>query len=318
MCTAVSLNKCSGVFGRTLDYDFGYGEEVVITKRFFPFDFGGNACKNHFAFIGTAKVVEGYPLYYDAINEKGVYIAGLNFVGNAHYFDGEENGKTDIAQYELIPYLMCKCSSVDGVIYELSKINITGRAFGKELPAAQLHWFVGDGEKSITVESVKERLKIYENPVGVLTNNPPFDMQLFNLNNFRNLTAGERESAFGVPVQEYGRGLGAMGLPGDWSPQSRFVRAAFANANSVCGDSEEERVNQLFRILNAVAVPAGCCKVGDGYERTIYTSVCSAKTTTYYFCTYGSYAVYVVSLKDIDGDGLIRFPHKVAAAQALN
>lgn len=320
MCTAIYLNKGGVYFGRTLDYDFSYGEEVVITPRNFPFDFkSGGLTNNHFAFIGTAMVLNDYPLYYDAMNEKGVYIAGLNFVGNACYAKGGK-GEKEIAQYELIPYLMSKCSSVDGVIYELSNAVITGEQFCKDIPTAQLHWLIADGERCITVESVKEGLKIYENSVGVLTNNPPFDFQLFNLNNYRNVTASERESGFGggVELKAYSRGMGGMGLPGDWSSSSRFVRAAFACANSTLTKSEEEGVIQFFHILNTVAQPSGICQVGKGQEKSIYSSCCSPKTGRYYYSTYDSYGICAVQMHSIEGRELLRYPHKAVGAVIQN
>ncbi|MGN1372715.1 MAG: choloylglycine hydrolase [Candidatus Coproplasma sp.] len=320
MCTGLYLNKGGVYFGRTLDYDFSYGEEVVITPRNFPFDFKCcGECKNHFAIIGTAKVINGYPLYYDAMNEKGLYIAGLNFVGNACYFK-KCGGKKQIAQYELIPYLLSKCSSVDGVIYELNNAEISGEQFVKEMPTAQLHWLVADMDRCITVECVKDGLKIYDNPVGVLTNNPPFDYQMFNLNNYRNVTASERESLFGggVELDRYSRGMGGMGLPGDWSSASRFVRAAFACANSTIADSEEDGVIQFFRLLETVAQPSGICHVGEGIEKSIYYSCCSPQTGRYYYFTYESYGICAVQLEGEDGDKLIRYPHKTVGVTLVN
>ncbi|MGN0813137.1 MAG: choloylglycine hydrolase [Candidatus Coproplasma sp.] len=320
MCTAIYLNKGGVYFGRTLDYDFSYGEEVVITPRNFPFNFKSTGlCQKHFAFIGTAKVLGGYPLYYDAMNEKGLYIAGLNFVGNACYAQGGKGGK-EIAQYELIPYLLCKCSSVDGVIYELSNSQITGEQFVKEMPTAQLHWLIADRDRCITVECVKDGLQIYDNPVGVLTNNPPFDFQLFNLNNYRNVTASERESGFGegVELDAYSRGMGGMGLPGDWSSSSRFVRAAFACANSTSAESEEEGVIQFFHLLNTVAQPSGICKVGQGLEKSIYSSCCSPETGRYYYSTYDSYGICAVELEGEDGKELIRYPHEPLKVTVVN
>lgn len=320
MCTAIYLNKGGVYFGRTLDYDFSYGEEVVITPRSFPFNFKSSGlCEKHVAFIGTAKVLNGYPLYYDAMNEKGLYIAGLNFVGNACYAKSGE-GERQIAQYELIPYLMCKCSSVDGVIYELSNSTISGEQFCSQMPTAQLHWLVADRDRCITVECVKEGLKIYDNPVGVLTNNPPFDFQLFNLNNYRNVTAAERVSDFGggVKLNEYSRGMGGMGLPGDWSSASRFVRAAFACANSTLTNGEEEGVIQFFRLLNTVAQPSGICQVGKGQEKSIYSSCCSPTTGRYYYSTYDSYGICAVQMEGEDGNELIRYPHKALGVVIQN
>ncbi|MGN0807114.1 MAG: choloylglycine hydrolase [Candidatus Coproplasma sp.] len=320
MCTAIYLKKGGVFFGRTLDYDFSYGEEVVITPKNFTFNFKcGGECKSHFAFIGTAMVLNGYPLYYDAMNEKGLYIAGLNFVGNACYGESVKDKKC-IAQYEFIPYLLNKCSSVDGVIFELSNAVITGEQFCKEIPTAQLHWLIADKDRCITVESVKEGLKIYENPVGVLTNNPPFDYQLFSLNNYRNVTACERDDSFGggVKLNKYSRGMGGMGLPGDWSSQSRFVRVAFACANSTETCGEQEGVRQFFHLLNTVAQPSGICQVGDGQEKSIYSSCCSPETGRYYYSTYESYGICAVEMEGADGTELIRYPHKAVGATVVN
>lgn len=320
MCTAIYLNNGGVYFGRTLDYDFSYGEEVVITPKSFPFNFKcGGRCDSHFAFIGTAKVINGYPLYYDAMNEKGLYIAGLNFVGNACYAQ-EGKGEKEIAQYELIPYLLSKCSSVDGVIYELAYASITGEQFIKDMPTAQLHWLIADKDRGITVESVKDGLKIYDNPVGVLTNNPPFDYQLFSLNNYRNVTASERADSFGggVELETYSRGMGGMGLPGDWSSQSRFVRAAFACANSTLTEGETDGVIQFFHLLNTVAQPSGICQVGQGQEKSIYSSCCSPETGRYYYSTYDSYGICAVEMENEEGCQLIRYPHKAVGAVIQN
>ncbi|MGN0806556.1 MAG: choloylglycine hydrolase [Candidatus Coproplasma sp.] len=320
MCTAICLKKGGVYFGRTLDYDFNYGEEVVITPRNFPFNFKSTGlCNKHFAFIGTALVLNGYPLYYDAMNEKGLYIAGLNFVGNAHYADGGD-GKREIAQFELIPYLMCKCASVDGAIYELGNAVITGEQFSKETPTAQLHWLIADKDRCITVECVKEGLKIYDNPAGVLTNNPPFEFQLFNLNNYRNVTAAERPESFGgdVKLDAYSRGMGGIGLPGDWSSQSRFVRAAFACANSTPTNGEDEGVIQFFHLLNTVAQPSGICQVGHGQEKSLYASCCSPETGRYYYSTYDSYGICAVETEGKDGHELIRYPHKPLNVTVVN
>ena len=110
MCTAVTYKTKDFYFGRTLDYDFSYVEEITITPRNFLLRFRETeAFQKHFAFIGMAFVKDGYPLYYDAVNEKGLCMAGLNFVGNAHY-SKIEKGKINLAQFELIPYILGKCA----------------------------------------------------------------------------------------------------------------------------------------------------------------------------------------------------------------
>ncbi|MDE6373477.1 MAG: choloylglycine hydrolase, partial [Clostridia bacterium] len=287
MCTAITFKTKDFYFGRNLDYDFSYVEEVTVTPRNYVFRFREIEEKaKHYAMIGIAYVKDNYPLYYDAVNEKGLCMAGLNFVGNA-YYKKIESGKINLAQFEFIPYTLGKCASVREALGELKKINLADITYGDGLPSAELHWIIADREKAITVEFVKEGLKIYDNPAGVLTNNPPFDKQLFNLNNYMGLSAKDPKNGFSnkLGLKTYSRGMGGLGLPGDLSSQSRFVRAAFIKLNSVSGDLEEESVNQFFHILGAVSHPRGACIVGKNYEITIYTSCCNADKGVYYYTT---------------------------------
>ena len=188
MCTAATYQTKDLYFGRTLDYEYSYGDEVTITPRKYPFQFKEQEkIDNHYAIIGMAHVTENYPLYYDAINEKGLGMAGLNFVGNAYYREKEKN-KDNIAQFEFIPWILSKCATVKQARELIQKINILNIPFSDKLPLAQLHWIICDSKECITVESIKEGIKMYENPVGILTNNPPFDMQMFSLNNYINLS----------------------------------------------------------------------------------------------------------------------------------
>lgn len=313
MCTAATYKTNDFYFGRTLDYEFSYGDEVTVTPRNFPFSFrNGEVMKTHYAMIGMAFVAGDYPLYYDAVNEKGLGIAGLNFVGNAFYREAKPE-KDNVAQFELIPWILGQCDSVKSAKTLLNKINITNTPFSKELPLAQLHWLIADRNEAITVESVKEGLKIYDNPVGVLTNNPPFDEQLFQLNNYMHLSPKTPKNSFSdkLSLNAYSRGMGALGLPGDLSSQSRFVRAAFVKMNSLSGNSENESVSQFFHILGAVDQQRGCCEVGEGkYEITIYTSCCNADKGIYYYTTYDNHQITAVNMynEDLDGLCLLRYP----------
>ena len=290
MCTAITYQTKQLYFGRTLDYECSYGEQVTITPRNYPFDFRhAGPLHAHYAIIGMAHVADGYPLYYDAVNEKGLCMAGLNFVGNAVYAQPEA-GKTNIAQFELIPWLLGRCAT-----------------------AAQLHWLLADETEALTVESTADGLRVYDNPVGVLTNNPPFEQQLFNLNNYRQLSPRQPENRFSeaLPLRLYSRGMGALGLPGDLSSMSRFVRAAFTRLNAVCDGTEQGSVSQFFHILGAVEQQRGCCEVEAGqYERTIYTSCCNARSGVYYYSTYDNRCLTAVSLhrENLDGSALIAYP----------
>lgn len=263
--------------------------------------------------IGMAYVVEEFPLYYDAINEKGLGIAGLNFVGNAYYNDEEINGKDNITQFEFIPWILSQCATVKEARNLVERTNLLNIPFNDKLPLAQLHWIISDSTESITVESLKEGIKIYENPVGVLTNNPTFDKQMFNLNNYMNLSTKSPENNFAksLNLKEYSRGMGAIGLPGDLSSQSRFVRVAFTKMNSISGEGEKESVSQFFHILNSVDQQRGCCNLGDNkYEITIYTSCCNTNKGIYYYTTYDNHQITAIDMhkENLDGDKIIRYP----------
>ena len=313
MCTAATYKTKDFYFGRTLDYEFSYGDEVTITPRNYPFHFRhiGTMTK-HYAMIGMAYVADDFPLYYEAVNEAELGMAGLNFVGNADY-KGRESDKDNVAQFEFIPWILGQCASVKEARVLLEKINLINTPFSQELPLAQLHWIIADRNEALTVESVMEGIKIYDNPVGVLTNNPPFNEQMFQLNNYMNLSPQAPQNHFSdkLPLHAYSRGMGALGLPGDLSSQSRFVRAAFVKMNSVSGDSESESVSQFFHILGAVDQPRGCCDVGDGkFEITIYTSCCNTDKGVYYYTTYDNHQITAVNMykENLDDSYLVRYP----------
>ncbi len=313
MCTAATYRTKDFYFGRTLDYDFSYGDEVTITPRNYPFHFReAGSMETHYAMIGMAYVAKDYPLYYDAVNEKGLGIAGLNFVGNAAFKEYEE-GADNIAQFELIPWILGQCATVEEARVLVHRMKLLDLSFDDALPPAQLHWIIADKNSAITVEVVKEGTRIYENPVGILTNNPPFDCQLFALNNYMHLSAKSPVDTFadGLKLQRYSKGLGAFGLPGDLSSQSRFVRAAFVKMNSVSGEDERESVSQFFHILGAVDQQRGCCEFEDGkYEMTIYTSCCNADKGVYYYTTYDNHQITAVDMhrEDLDGTALVKYP----------
>ena len=313
MCTAATYRTKDFYFGRTLDYEFSYGEEITVTPRNYPFSFRYLPEKReHYAIIGMAHVEEDYPLYYDAVNEKGLGMAGLNFVGNAVYGEVRE-GKENVAVFELIPYILSQCENTEEARELLGKIQITDTKFKEQLPNGRLHWIIADEKEAITVESVTEGLKIYENAPGVLTNNPPFPMQMFQLNNYMQLSSRQPENLFSdqLSLETYSRGMGALGLPGDLSSASRFVRVAFTELHARSGEGEAESVGQFFHILGSVEQTRGCCELENGkYEITIYTSCCNATKGIYYYTTYTNRQITAVDMhrEKLDGTELIRYP----------
>lgn len=307
MCTAVAVNTGEFYFGRTLDYEFTYGETITLTPRNYVFDFfGGERVSKHYAILGMAHVKNNYPLYYDAFNEKGLCMAGLNFVGNASY-NQKSKEKINVTQYEIISYILCQCQNVEEALKLIDKINIVGEEIFS-LPIAQLHFIIADKDNCITVESTCTGVKIYENKVGILTNNPPFNEQMNRLSDFMHLSAEKPENTFSknFELPPYSRGMGALGLPGDYSSASRFVRAAFLKENAVFEGTKEQKTGQFFHIMDSVNVSKGSVIENGKYEITVYTSCCNATQGIYYYTTYNNRQITGISIygEEIDSKEL--------------
>ena len=272
MCTAINFKSKDFYFGRNLDLEYSYDESVTVTPRNYPFQFRTmGEMDHHYAMIGMAYVVDGYPLYYEATNEKGVSAAGLRFAGNAHY-PAMAEGKDNVSPFEFVPWILSQCGTLGEVKKLLERVNLVNIPFSKELPLTPLHWMISYKEESLVVETMADGLHVYENPVGVMTNNPMFPVQLWNLENTKV-------------------------LPGDLDSPSRFVRAAHVLKRSVCGESEEESVGQFFHILTAVEQQRGCHVTESGeYEVTAYSCCCNTGQGIYYYTTYGNRQITAVDM----------------------
>lgn len=313
MCTAVTYKTKDFYFGRTLDLEYSYNEEVVITPRGFNFKYRHiESAKSRYAIIGMANVEENYPLYYDAMNERGLGMAGLSFPESCRYKEYDEN-KKNVSPFEFIPYILTQCADIGEAMNLLNTINLVNTDFSEKFPLSPLHWIITDREKSITVECTKEGLKIYENQIGVLTNEPEFSFHTTNLKNYMTLSKEPAENNFTdkIKLKAYSKGMGALGLPGDLSSASRFIRAAFTKLNSVSGEEENESVSQFFHILGNVSHPRGLVHLGDNkYEITVYTGCMNLSRGVYYYTTYENSAISAVDIKNenLESTNLIRYP----------
>ena len=313
MCTALSFKANDHYFGRNLDIDKSFGEEVCIMPRRFPLNFRkkGEMTK-HYAMIGMATVVKGVPLFYDAVNECGLAMAGLDFPENAHY--GETvSGKDNIAPFEFIPWILGQAKTVEEAKILLFRINLANISFNEQLPTTQLHWMIADENRSIVVEFMKDGMHIHENKVGVLTNNPPYEYHIKNLENYKHL----RNDDINVKRDEnheysyYSRGMGAIGLPGDVSSMSRFVRMVFLSGNSVKPKDENSSVSQFFHLLSSVERVKGALKTEKGtFDITFYSTCMNTKKGLYYYTTYSNRQISCVNMRatDLQSDKIIRFP----------
>ena len=312
MCTAITFHTNDHYFGRNLDLEYHYQETVTITPRNYPLPFRHlPTISKHYALIGMATVDCNYPLYYDATNEKGLSMAGLYFPGNAVYLPINRN-TDNVAPFEFIPWVLSQCENIAQVKSLLKRVNLADIPYSASYPQSPLHWIISDRENSVVIEPRKNGMEIFDNPIGVLTNNPPFDYHLHNLSNYLNLTADEPTNRFApnYKIEAYSNGMGGIGLPGDLSSASRFIRAAFTKLNSVCDSSELSSVSQFFHILGAVYQHRGCVKINDAYEKTIYTSCCNIDKGIYYYTTYENSQITAVKLEnaDLEADNLAIFP----------
>ena len=302
MCTAICYRSFDSYFGRNLDLHCGYGESVVITPRNYEIKMRcEKPIKAHYAMIGMATVVDCFPLYYEATNEKGLSMAGLNFPENAVYYSFAD-GKDNVAPFELIPWILAQCACIGEAKALLEKINLVNVSFSERLPLSPLHWMISDKKYSMVIEPLKDGLKIYDNPFDVLTNNPPFEYHCTNVSNYMGLSTGRAISQFAerIPVKNYSLGMGALGLPGDYSSVSRFIKALFVKENSVSDHTEASNVNQFFHILNSVAMPKGCVRAVQGFEYTRYSSCCNADRGIYYYTTYDEPEIKAIHMHEVD------------------
>lgn len=318
MCTCITFHASEFYFGRNLDLEESFGERVVVTPRKYSFHFRYlPELHHHYAMVGMANVTEDYPLYAEAVNEKGLCMAGLYFPGNACYHP-RKFGKTNIASYELIPWILGTCKRANEAVDLLKKATVTNDAFSELLPPAPLHWMLADKDNCYVLEPVEEGLKIYPDPLGVLTNNPPFPYHLEHIRNYLHLTPETPKNQFAKLLESveepgkwaltpYGEGMGAIGLPGDASPASRFVRAAFLKWNSVCAADTAAELSQFFHILDGVSMVRGSVRTETGkYETTRYTCCIRPKEGLYYYKTYDNSQIYGINLyrEELDGNRL--------------
>lgn len=288
-----------------------YNESIVIAPRNYTFAFKHlEAVNSHTAIIGMAVIINGTPLFFDGCNEAGLAIAGLNFPKSCQYNDVKE-GKKNILSSELISYILSNAMSVNEAIALLDNANITNEGFIDGMPTSPLHWIISDEKKSIVVEQTKSGLNLYDNPIDVLTNEPEFPIHMFNLNNYRNITRKNPESSIFTTGGNYCLGLGTIGLPGDYSSPSRFVKTAYLKNCTAPELDHEKAVVQFFHILDAVSFQRGSVKDDeDKDEVTYYSSCMDLDTQSYYYKTYDNPNIAQVSMKNIDLDTnlLLNFP----------
>ena len=288
MCTTIGFAYKEGqVFGRTLEVGVELDNKVLFvpkeTKDFIKTADGTFSSK--YAVLGT-----GYfdiPSFGDGINEKGLMGSNNLFPGYASFAKEKEEGKVNLTTSNAFDYLLSRCENVEEVKKEAANLRIVERGATKEDTAASNHFFFMDesGAK-IVLEPKEGRLIPYDNPFGILTNAPDFSWHTTNLKNYIHLQPEniEERSFNGTSVSKFGEGTGMLGLPGDFTPPSRFIRSAYFVSETPKDLKRNDAILEAFRILSQADIPTGAViDPKNGYkDETLYTGVMDTKKKAYF------------------------------------
>lgn len=309
MCTSIAYRTSDFYFGRNMDIEGHFDEQIVVAPRNFNFNFKYmSQATNQYAIIGMARVKSLYPLYADGVNERGLCACALSFHKSAGYKNKPVKDKVNLTSYEVIPYILSSFESVKEVKEKLANLVILDDCFDEKTPSTPLHWMIADENESITLESTKDGVKIYDNPVGVLTNEPIFPTQLRALEKYAHLTPYDNnEGADSL-------GLGLYGLEGDFSSVSRFIRASMLKKYSVTDFSAHESLSMMLRLLYSVAPIKGSVRsLQEKLHYTVYTSIINASKGIYYYTTNENMQLNkaLLSNADLDTQYLQVYPLKM-------
>ncbi len=252
----------------------------------------------------------GLPLFADGLNEKGLHVGVFYFPGYAQYQAITELDRDRaLAPQELAGRLLGTCANVGEAVQAARGVRVGDVVFKEFGFVPPLHFIVNDAVgKSVVLEHVGGELQVHRNPLGVMSNSPTFDWHMTNLSNYVNLTVSNvpRLEEAGAGLKAFGQGSGLLGLPGDFTPPSRFVRAVAFSKSALPVATAREGVLQAFHILNQFDIPKGAAR---GLEHgkpladyTLWTSAADLKDLRYYFRTYDDSRIRMVDLKAVDLD----------------
>ncbi|MDU7241671.1 choloylglycine hydrolase [Clostridium sp.] len=304
MCTALTLQTKEGyhLFGRNMDIEVSFNQSVALVPRNFTYkNRATNEMENtKYAMIGMGTIIDEHPCYAEAMNEKGLACAGLNFPGYSYWEEDVVEGKINIAPYDLILWALGNFECINDLREDLEKINLVARPVNENIPLPTLHWIIYDARgECIVVEKTKDGLRIFENKIGILTNAPTFDWHMTNLTQYMGVSSHQpSEIKWGdIELKALGQGAGGKGLPGDFSSPSRFVKATFLRSNAVVGDDYISAINEFFHILNSVAMVKGSVVTPQNLnDITQYTSCMLQEKGIYYYNTYNNSTINAIDM----------------------
>ena len=306
MCTALTLKTEDGytLFGRNMDLEYSFNQAIHLIPRNYAYKnhVTHTDCHTKYAILGMGVILseEKHPTLADGINEKGLACAGLNFPDYIRYESTVVEGKNNIGPYDIIFWILSNFSSIEELREPLNNLNIVGTPFDDKIPLPTLHWIVKDTTGAcIVIEATKEKLCVYENHIGVLTNSPTFDWHINHLNQYVGLSSYQAENtSWGdQPLTPSGHGLGAFGLPGDSSSISRFVRIAFLKSVLPPIPTLERGISEYFNLLGNVSMTDGIIiKPHNQHEITIYTACMCLEKGIYYYKSYTNHRITAIDM----------------------
>ncbi|MDK0794731.1 choloylglycine hydrolase [Clostridium perfringens] len=311
MCTGLALETKDGLhlFGRNMDIEYSFNQSIIFIPRNFKCVNKSNKKEltTKYAVLGMGTILDDYPTFADGMNEKGLGCAGLNFPVYVSYSKEDIEGKTNIPVYNFLLWVLANFSSVEEVKEALKNANIVDIPISENIPNTTLHWMISDiTGKSIVVEQTKEKLNVFDNNIGVLTNSPTFDWHVANLNQYVSLRYNQvPEFKLGdQSLTALGQGTGLVGLPGDFTPASRFVRVAFLRDAMIKNDKDSIDLIEFFHILNNVAMVRGSTRtIEEKSDLTQYTSCMCLEKGIYYYNTYENNQINAIDINKENLDG---------------
>ena len=318
-CTGITLVAADGtvVHARTLEFATDLNSDVIVVPRGYartgttPDGKPGLKWKSKYASVGANGV--GLPFLFDGLNEKGVTVGTFYFPTSAQYmaYTPSDAGKT-IAAWEMGSFLLENFASIDEVKANIGNIVVPMVVFPAWGFSPEVHYIVTDASgKSIVIEYVGGKLTVHDDPLGVITNSPTFDWQMTNLRNYINFSMSNAPPVKLGPVtlQPFGQGSGMLGMPGDFTPPSRFVRAAAFSQSIFPSKTGDDAILEAFHILNNFDIPKGSARDREKDEHgnimadyTEWTSAIDLKAKRFYFRTYDNSQIRMVDLTKMNPD----------------
>lgn len=316
-CTGITIKAKDGsvIFARTLEFAMDLDSNIIVVPRgkeyvgTAPGDKPGFRWTTKYGFVGANAF--DLPVSIDGLNEKGLSVGLFYFPGFPKYQEVKpQDSAKALAPWELGAFLLGTCTDVKEAV-AAAKSVLVGESVQKDMGfVPPVHYIVTDASgKSVVLEYIDGELKIHANPLGVMTNSPTFDWHMTNLSNYVNMSSQNIKAVdlAGKEIKGLGQGSGMLGLPGDFTPPSRFVRAVAFSKTAEPVDNAKEAVLQAFHILNQFDIPRGAARgIDHGKEVADYTQWTTAadlKNLRYYFRTFADSRIRMVDLKTVGLDG---------------